>query len=199
MRTITLCVVPAENKYTEETLKEIQNYCKRENLNYKFIEYRGSFPYLYGHFSIEGNTKDYEKLCSKFDNIECSLFSQLGNVLDCNDEELNNWIKLIKESESNILEKHNISSRFLRLIEPIKSVELLETISNYSITGTLKELLESRIKALKNEPSDLEIWANNILKGQELLNKLEKIKSNNYISDENIEELIKYIKENIKD
>ena len=74
-----------------------------------------------------------------------------------------------------------------------------QTISNYSVTGTLKELLESRIKALKNEPSDLEIWANNILKGQELLDKLEGIKTNNYISDENIEELIKYIKENIRD
>ena len=198
MRTITLCVVPTEEEYTEETLKKIKNHCEKENLNYKFIEYRGTSPYLYGHFSIEGNTADYEKLCKEFDNIECSLFAELGNVLDCTNEELNNWTNLIKDSESNILERHNISSRFLNLIMPIDSIEILETISNYNITEGLREILESRIKVLKNEPSDLEVWANNIIKGQELLEELENVKcNNNHISNEKIDELIQYIKENI--
>lgn len=197
MRTIALHIVPTKDEYTEETLKKIENYCEKENLNYKFIEYRGTFPYLYGHFSIEGNTADYEKLCKEFDNIECSLFSELGNILDCTNEELDNWTNLIKDSESNILERHNISSRFLNLIKPINSIELLETIRN-NITGGLREILEARIKALKNEPSDLEVWVKNIAKGQELLKDLEMAKNNkNYISNEKIDELIQYIKENI--
>lgn len=159
MRTITLMAYISNKKEIEE----IEDYCKKNQLNYQFKDKKqGSYYDITDrseqdryYFSIFGNTKEYEKLINTFPNqkIVTTEYADLGNEIDCTEDFLQQFIDCIRlfKEETNIRLKAN--KKFLEFIMPIKDVKVLQQLKKYEcyMSEHQKRTIDIRIDIVNNE------------------------------------------------
>ncbi|WP_097006723.1 hypothetical protein [Lacrimispora amygdalina] len=153
----------------KELREQVEDWCKKKKVPYHSRE---SMEFSSGtsfYFSIRGDTDTYNKIKQDIPSVILTHDSDLFNILDCDDETIGEFHGILNSYEEAIVKMHKADSWFLDFIMKLDSVDKLVALKNYSAHfGDFgNKLLDTRIKCLKGEPRDYELWLQEQIEKQE--------------------------------
>lgn len=192
-REITLMIRSDDYDIAQVKLNNIKDYCNSEDICFEKMGNRLGVCY---DFKIYGRTNDYEKLKEKFSDIELISFAKLGNKYDMSKTDFDKWSSILNKLYAEYIRPDTLFDEFFKLIMEVRSVDFLEDISHYTMKEKYSDILKERINYKKGLKSSWEKYNEQLLVKQELVKKLEQVKSGKIkLTNGDIDKLICSIKE----
>lgn len=142
----------------KEQIPKIEKWCQEKDVPFRL---KSAEKYNYKnfyYFSVRTDTAGYEMLKAEFPEIHLTDVSHLGNVLDCDDEVLQEFLGILNSYQYSLAEVSKSDEWFKNFILKLDSPEKLEAVKDFSnyISKHGERLLEERICFFKGQPDDYE-------------------------------------------
>lgn len=145
---------------TENDKQKIQDWCSLNDIQfcYRYERDRGRLYY----FWIYGCTDTFNLLNEHMDNrlVETD-FAELGNLLDCSDEDLEKFTNIVFDNRRIMNESSKVHGELCRFIKDINNLAVLEHIDKYVFIEDCKRIIDDKISRAKGEPDSFDKWIKN--------------------------------------